>query len=247
MVSTQGNGCEAWRLPTRRYDPLTDAKCASLVIGVVGYKIGPNHDIQAGLVQWGSLLLTFERDHKVAFSSKMRRAFLINIMPKAIQGKLFEHLDRMTTYALVREKAVSLVQAGKGPGDMDCSNLNCEPCGQGWSQPGWDDIQWQDDAQSTPEEGAEEAYINAASANSVCNRCGGRGHFANKCATPSKGGGKGGKADQGGGKGGEKGGKGGFGGGMGGKDPRVCSECGKAGHIKAACWTLHPEEGARCR
>ena len=51
---TQGNRCEAWRLLSQRYDSMTDARFASLVISVVGYKVANNADMQAAPVHWNN-------------------------------------------------------------------------------------------------------------------------------------------------------------------------------------------------
>ena len=48
---TGGNGCEAWRLLNKRYDPQADARLLSLILAIVGFKI-KGKDVEAGLVQW---------------------------------------------------------------------------------------------------------------------------------------------------------------------------------------------------
>ena len=103
--------------------------------------------MQAGLVHWETQLLALERDHQEVLSPKVRRALLLNVLPATLQARIFEHLDRLTTYAQVREKVVSLVQVARGADDVDLSHLNCEPCGQ---VQGWDD-QWP--GQPCPEDG----------------------------------------------------------------------------------------------
>ena len=75
VVASQGSGCEAWRQLSRRYDPQTDARFASLIINLVGYKIGKSQCVQTALVQWEALLLSLEKDHAETISPKMRRFF----------------------------------------------------------------------------------------------------------------------------------------------------------------------------
>ena len=53
VTATQGQGVEAWRQLTKRYDPQTDARFALLLIGIVGFKIGKNQDVQTALVHLG--------------------------------------------------------------------------------------------------------------------------------------------------------------------------------------------------
>ena len=72
VESTQGNGCEAWCLLSQTYDPMTDARFASLVISVVGFKVAKNVDIQAALVQWEGQVLRLEKDHKGKLSEELR-------------------------------------------------------------------------------------------------------------------------------------------------------------------------------
>ncbi len=104
MESTQGNGCDAWRLLSQTFDPMTDARFASLVISVVGYKVAKNADVQASIVTWEGAVLRLEMDHKEKLSDEIRRALLLNILPKTVQSRVYEHFDRLTTYEKVREK-----------------------------------------------------------------------------------------------------------------------------------------------
>ena len=52
--------------------------------------------------------LSLSTDHDVKLQPKLLRAFLINILPKAMMDKIMEHLDRLLDYKDVREKAISL-------------------------------------------------------------------------------------------------------------------------------------------
>ena len=56
---TGGNGCDAWRLLNKRYDPQTDARLTALIMAIVNFKI-KGKDIQAGLVQWEQQILALE-------------------------------------------------------------------------------------------------------------------------------------------------------------------------------------------
>ena len=105
--AAQGQGVEAWRQLSMRFDPQTDARFALLLIAVVSYKIGAKQDVQSGLVKWETLLLSLERDRNEKLSPTIRRALLLNIWPNLIQPRLLEHLDRLLDYKQVREKIVS--------------------------------------------------------------------------------------------------------------------------------------------
>ena len=126
---TAGNGCEAWRLLNKRYDPQTDARLTSLILAIVGCKIN-GEDVQAGLVQWESQILALERDHKEELSPKIRTALLMNVLPPWMQNRILEHLDRLETHAEVMETVVALCQAAGGGEDTDCAQLEQ----QGWQE-----------------------------------------------------------------------------------------------------------------
>ena len=121
------------------------------------------------------MLLALERDHSEKLSPKIRRALLPNILPNVLQSRLLEHLDRLTDYAQVREKVVSLVQSHRNPDAMDCSLVDG----------GFQSVQSEDEA--TGAEGyteEEEAMDLAALADVVCRRCQKKGHFARNCRMP---------------------------------------------------------------
>ena len=143
---TQGNPCEAWRLLSQRYDPMTDARFASLAINIVGHKMAKNTDIQAALLQWEALLLMLEQDHREILSRKIRRAPFLNMFPVAVQARLYEHFDRLTTYEKVREEIVSLVQVSRGRRAMAgrkpvarrrARRRDGRQCSLGWMLPLW--------------------------------------------------------------------------------------------------------------
>ena len=116
---TEGNGREAWRLLNQRYDPQADARLASLIIAIVNFRI-KGKDIQSGLVQWEQMILSLEQDHEEKLNPKLRRAFMMNVLPSWMQGKVMEHLDRLKSYAEVREKVVSLCHTCSGDAP-DCN------------------------------------------------------------------------------------------------------------------------------
>ena len=198
--------------------------------------------MQAGLILWEAELLALERDHQEVLSPKIKRAFLMNVLPASIQPRIIEHLDRLKTYKEVREKVVSLCHNIDDTDRGDIDDLHHPPTGS-LSAPGEWDGWWQDDNSGwhEPEPAEELPQDIQGLADMKCHVCGGMGHLARNCPTPNpKGGGKGGKA--GGGKGGKGGPKGG---GKGGKGVRnshlLCTTCGKPGHLKDRCWVTYPD------
>ena len=136
--------------------------------------------MQAGLVQWESQLLALERDHKEVLSPKVKRAFLMNVLPAAMQNRVMEHLDRLKNYAEVREKIVALCQTASGLDEADCGQVEHDwqdGCGGNWQEEDW----------------SEEADLQEL-ADMKRHRCGGQGHMARNCSTPAKGNGKAGKS-----------------------------------------------------
>ena len=214
------NGLEAWRALSKRYNPMTPLKCVQLMVQIVTAKINKNNEVESALARWEAAVNTLERDHKEKLSEKMLTALMVRTLPADLQNKVFEHMDRLTTYREVKEKVVSLVQSipKYASDEMDCSWV-------GVPVPG-DDVDLQ----------SEDNEVNAlGKGGSLCYRCGGQGHLAWQCATP-KGAGKG-KAD-----GGKQGGKG-FSAKSSshGKSQKICENCGKTGHVKDECYSLHPD------
>ena len=104
------------------------------------------------------------RGHKEVLSEKMQVALLVKILPNALQERVNEHLDRLTTYKDVHAKIINLVQSSSKynlNGAMDCSAV--------------------DDYDN---EFHEETDVNALTKDQR-GRCGGMGHYARDCATPA--------------------------------------------------------------
>ena len=152
---------------------MTDARFAALLISIVGYKVASNADVQASLVVWEGAVLRLEKDHKEKLSDKIQRALLLNILPKTVQSRVYEHLDRLTTYEKVREEVISLVQVARGPNDMHCSNVNNTEEEERRPEEEWWPVE-------------EEAYAGALTPDTQCYRCGGKGHLSSSCGTPKE-------------------------------------------------------------
>ena len=111
------DGVEAWRLLNFQFDQTTDARLTSLVLSIVGYKI-KGKGVQAGLVLREAQLLALERGHKETLSPKVRRPLLVNVLPATMQSRIMERLDRLKTYAEVREKIITLCQSSIDEADI---------------------------------------------------------------------------------------------------------------------------------
>ena len=55
MSAKEGNGCEAWRLLNKTYDPRTDQRFTKVFMEMVNFKI-KNKDIQTGILEWEQLV-----------------------------------------------------------------------------------------------------------------------------------------------------------------------------------------------
>ena len=73
--------------------------------------------------------MQLERDHQEALSPKIKRAFLMNVLPTTIQSRIMEHLDRLMTYKEVREKVVSLCHNIEDTDIGILDDLNHSPTG----------------------------------------------------------------------------------------------------------------------
>ena len=113
VLSSEGNGCEAWRLLNKFYDPQTDQRLTRSIMDVINFKI-KGKDIQSGIIEWEQLVSSLTKDHEIKLDAKLLRAFLMNILPKWMYDKILEHLDRLPTYSEVRGKVISLSQTQTG-------------------------------------------------------------------------------------------------------------------------------------
>ena len=81
--------------------------------------------------------MALERGHQETLCPKIKRAFLMNVLPTGIQTRVMEHLDRLKTYREVHEKVVTL-----------CHNVDDAEIGNvddvNDSRDSWEDW-WQDD------------------------------------------------------------------------------------------------------
>jgi len=128
VVSAKGNGCEAWRLLNKWYDPRTDQRLTKVVIDIISYKIR-GKDLQGGLNEWEQMINSLETDHMIKLDPQILKAFILNILPKWMSDKVFEHLDRLKTYSEVREKALALSQTHGG---ADCNQVG--PTEEQWPE-----------------------------------------------------------------------------------------------------------------
>ena len=135
-------------------------------------------------------------------------------MPDELQSSLIQHADQLDDYKVAKDRVVSILEARAvlHPDAMDTDLIDRE-----------DQADYDDDEE-----------IDAVSKDTVCHRCGGKGHFASKCGTPKefeyqskpKGKGKGkGKANEGSPS-------------YDGQKPRetvICSYCQRTGHTPRTC------------
>ena len=124
---------------------------------------------------------------------------LMQLCPKDAEIYLTMHQTEIPTYPLAKARLLNWIQAREGVGalPMDIGRLGVEGAG------------------------VDEEQIGAITWETICKRCGGRGHFARECPTPqhlvpgAKGKGKGGKSP--------------------------CPHCGRTGHDPKVCWKVRPD------
>jgi hypothetical protein len=196
-------------------------------------------DISGFIDKWETKVLALSRDFKETLSEKMRAAILISMLPPELQNTLVQQADKITDYKTTKDKIIGIVEAKLALKDPDSMDV---------------------DAVRPPEEQTPYPYVQEhdhcehldidamGKGGFQCYRCGGQGHVANKCATPSKGkgkakgfDGKAGKASCKGDFGKNPGGKVGHGKG-GGEWQGFCSYCGKPGHGPRDCWSKQKDE-----
>ena len=128
------NGGEAWRLLNLQFDPKTDARLTSLVLGIIGHKIR-GKDVHAGLVLWEAQVLALARDDQEVLSEKIRRALLMNVLPASMQSRIMEHMGRLRTYKEIRDKVVTLSRNNEDTadiGNLDDANYPPPDAWEGW-------------------------------------------------------------------------------------------------------------------
>ena len=176
---------EAWRHFTKRYSPTTPVRGLQLTISVVSpRKITKGNKVREMIERWETKVLALERDFNEKLSDKMKAGVLLNMMPGDLENSFIQQADKPENFKMTKERVVSIMEAKNAlhPDAMDTDNVNCKS---------YDDIV-QDDG--------EKEDLDAVHRDSLCNRCGGKGHFARNCGTPDprgkgKGKGKSGKSD----------------------------------------------------
>ena len=94
VETTDGNGVEAWRLLSRKFNPTTHARCVQMVTEIISHKIHKNEEVLTSLVKWEAKVVALARDHKEVFSEKLKIGFLMKIFPQGLSEKALEELDR---------------------------------------------------------------------------------------------------------------------------------------------------------
>ena len=69
VMSALGNGCEAWRLLNKAFDPQTDGRLTKAIMDVINYKI--KGDVQGGIIEWEQLTNALATDHGVKLDSRL--------------------------------------------------------------------------------------------------------------------------------------------------------------------------------
>ena len=93
--STEGNGIEAWRLLSKKYNPTTHARCVHLVSDIISFRISKSDDVLTSLVKREAKIASLQSDHKEVLSGKLKTGFLLTVLPQKLAGKVIEQLYRL--------------------------------------------------------------------------------------------------------------------------------------------------------
>jgi hypothetical protein len=201
-----GDGWRAWHKLYHRYNPRTPARALVAVMGAMSpKKVKDIRDAIKAIEEWEIAIKNIKAEYQFEVPEMIRIAPLTSIVPSDLLDFILQHVDDNTKYELIRDRAIGVVRnriSMATPTAIDIGQLGSRCEDHEW--PG----EWE-------REGGN-YEVDAVWGDSVCHRCGGRGHFARDCATPKGGGkgdgknnGSGGKRRKGDGKNGGFGGKGG--------------------------------------
>ena len=202
-IVSAANGCggEAWRMLTQRYDPKTAESRRGLIKRIANFKQCKNYtDLENSVREFEKMVRRLEAHTGKPFDEDMKVANLTSICTDELKSWLDLNTDDKDDYEKIRgyiQRQIQKKSDQSGPSPMDIGGMEDAGSAEHDEHPhGHDD------------QGYGYTYyeqIGAVSGDTVCHRCGGKGHFATNCGTPKgddKGQGKGWKGnDKGKGKG----------------------------------------------
>ena len=117
---------------------------------------------------WETKVLALERDFNEKLSDKIKAGVLLFMMPGDLQNSVIQQADKLENFKMTKERVVSIMEAKNPlhPDAMDTDNVNCY-----------------ESYDNTDQDDGEEEDLGAVHRDSLCNRCGGKGHFARNCGT----------------------------------------------------------------
>ena len=169
MHNSNFSGTEGWRRLTKRYSPTTPVRGLQLMMSVVSpQKITKGNQVLEMIERWETKILALERDFNERLSERMKAGVLLNMMPEDLQNSFIQQADNLENFKMAKEKVLSIMEAKNAlhPDAMDTDNVNYESY------------------DNTDEDDGDEEDLGAVHRDSLCNRCGGKVHFARNCGTP---------------------------------------------------------------
>ena len=175
MLHTSGySGFEAWRKLSKRYSPTTPMRGMQLMMAAISPgKAKGLEEVAIHIDRCEAKVLALSRDFNELLSEKMRAAILISMLPPDLQHALIQQADKIEDYKSTRDRVATIVEAKLALKNSDAMECDAVHRSTGHAEA------WEDNS--------EACDVDAVNSKSglFCYRCGGQGHIAAKCATPS--------------------------------------------------------------
>ena len=229
----RGNGLEAWRRLTRRFDPQTVGRKRALLGKILAPGVSKMSDLSASIEQWEERVRQYQDRSRESLSEDVRAGILIEMAPEQLRTHLYLNQSRLESYDKVRAEIFSFLEAKYAKHTQD------DPMDVGFVGKG------DGGGKSSKGKGSKGNSIKgekfgkgsmSSSFQGACFKCGKTGHRSFECRSGGQSSGSKGKSKstkgpkgKGSGKSGDQKGK------QSGAFMGYCSSCGRWGHRSREC------------